>query len=115
MPNTTIETQLKEFRKRFIRGVGPMQTPGGGDPQDAEAWIEADIEEFEDWLVEALESVKRETLEEVEKKVIGPDIPINPDYTITNPFRRMEEDTREHLNSLKHKQLRALKKLKESK
>ncbi len=50
--------KIKEFRKKFVKGTLPMQTPGGGDPQDAEEWIEADIEEFEEWLWVALTEMR---------------------------------------------------------
>ncbi len=38
------------------------------------------------------------------KKVIGDDKPKNPEYSILNPFRRMEEDARENTNREKSAQ-----------
>jgi len=65
----TIEDKIIEFRKLFVKGHGPISC-GANDVQESEAWIEADIEDFEGWLRSTLLSQHQSDMEKF-KEALG--------------------------------------------
>lgn len=51
---------VKEFQKRFVRGVGPGWA--GTEPTDAESWVEADEEMLLDFIHETLAQAIQEAV-----------------------------------------------------
>lgn len=68
MKNDFITKTIEEFRDKFIKGTLPYDVPGGFGVQEAEAWIEADIEEFEDWIYSKLEQQRELFLQAIPEK-----------------------------------------------
>lgn len=66
MKHNTIDQTIKEFREKFVRGV-PAQSLPNGEVQEAEAWIEADIEDVEGFIRQALVQQHTQDIEAFEK------------------------------------------------
>lgn len=60
---------LKEFRTKYIKGHGPISN-GDNYPQEAESWIEAEQEDFENWLWSILQSYGEEVAKQTREEVI---------------------------------------------
>lgn len=78
-----IRRTLSIFCSKNIANLGGLQYV---------AWEDEDVQPFLDLMCDFAE------------EIIGEDEERNPDYSILNPFRRMEEDVREHINQVKRKQ-----------
>lgn len=70
MKNPTIDSILKEFKEKFVRGASERSLPNG-DVQEADEWVAAEVGEIKYWLKESLSTFEQAVREETARAYGG--------------------------------------------